>query len=48
MEKDPVCNMQVNPDEATGKAEFEGNIYYFCSAGLKRRFDANPAQFAGE
>jgi Cu+-exporting ATPase len=45
METDPVCNMKVDPDKAAGKSECEGKTYYFCSAGCKKRFDANPGQY---
>ena len=45
METDPVCNMKVDPDKAAGKSEYEGKTYYFCSAGCKKRFDANPSQY---
>jgi len=42
---DPVCNMKVDPNNAAGKSGYEGKTYYFCSAGCKKRFDANPAQY---
>lgn len=45
MEHDPVCNMQVDPKTAAGKSEYKGKTYYFCSAGCKTRFDADPGQF---
>lgn len=47
MEIDPICNMKVDPDTAAGQSEYEGKTYYFCSTGCKRKFDANPAQYAG-
>jgi YHS domain-containing protein len=46
MEKDVVCGMQLDPAKAAGKTEYQGRTYYFCSAGCKAKFDANPAQFA--
>jgi Cu+-exporting ATPase len=48
MEIDPVCKMQVDPNNAAGKSEYQGKTYYFCSAGCKRRFDANPAQYTAK
>lgn len=45
MEKDPVCGMQVDPAKAAGRAEHKGKTYYFCSAGCKTKFEANPGQF---
>lgn len=43
--KDPVCGMKVDPAKAQFKSEYEGKTYYFCSAGCKAKFDANPAQY---
>ena len=48
MERDPICNMTVDPDKAAGKSEYEGRTYYFCSVGCKKRFDAKPAQYAAK
>jgi Cu+-exporting ATPase len=45
MEKDVVCGMQVDPKSAAGSSQYNGKTYYFCSAGCKARFDANPGQF---
>lgn len=45
MEKDPICGMQVDPKTAAGQSEHEGHTYYFCSAGCKKKFDANSAQY---
>ena len=44
MEKDVVCGMQVDPKSAAGSSQYNGKTYYFCSAGCKARFDANPGQ----
>jgi YHS domain-containing protein len=46
MERDVVCGMQVDPNKAAGKSEYNGKTYYFCSSGCKTKFDANPAQYA--
>ncbi len=46
MEKDVVCGMQVDPAKAAGSSQDKGKTYYFCSAGCKAKFDANPEQFA--
>ena len=45
MVKDVVCGMQIDPNEAAGKSEYQGQTYYFCAPGCKRKFDANPQQF---
>lgn len=46
MERDVVCGMQVDPNKAAGKSEYNGKTYYFCSNGCKTKFDANPSQYA--
>ena len=48
MEIDPICKMKVDPSKAAGESEYQGKTYYFCSAGCKQKFDANPAQYAGK
>lgn len=42
---DPVCGMDVDPQQAAGKSEYKGKTYYFCSSGCKREFDQNPEKF---
>lgn len=44
--RDPVCGMYVDIATATHSSTFEDETYYFCSAGCKRAFDANPAHYA--
>jgi YHS domain-containing protein len=48
MEKDPVCNMQVDPKKAAGASQYQEETYYFCSQTCKRKFDENPAHFVGK
>ena len=42
---DPVCEMEVEPDEAPAKAEYEGETYYFCAPGCKKKFEENPEKY---
>ena len=42
--KDPVCGMAVT-EQSAQQAEHIGKRYYFCSAGCKTRFTANPDQY---
>ena len=42
---DPVCGMKVDPHTAKHRASHEGRPYYFCSAGCKTKFEANPGQY---
>jgi P-type Cu+ transporter len=43
--QDPVCGMLVDAATAKHKAEHLGANYYFCSAGCRAKFVAEPARF---
>ena len=43
--KDPVCGMDVDPAQAKHRALHAGQAYYFCGAGCKTEFEADPARF---
>jgi Cu+-exporting ATPase len=43
--KDPVCGMSVDPATAGHRAEHEGETYYFCSAGCRAKFVADPEKY---
>jgi xanthine dehydrogenase accessory factor len=43
---DPVCRMTVAVAGARHTAEVEGHKYYFCCAGCRTRFLADPAQYS--
>jgi P-type Cu+ transporter len=43
--KDPVCGMSVDPATARHKDEHAGTTYYFCSAGCREKFMAEPMRF---
>ena len=42
---DPVCGMKVDPHTSTLKADHGGRSYYFCSAGCRAKFIADPARY---
>jgi xanthine dehydrogenase accessory factor len=43
---DPVCGMTVAIAGARHHAEVEGHAYYFCCAGCRTRFLADPAKYS--
>ncbi|MBI4571571.1 MAG: YHS domain-containing protein [Chloroflexi bacterium] len=43
--RDPVCKMEVDPATAAARSEYQGQTYYFCAAGCKQTFDAEPAKY---
>ena len=48
MAKDPVCGMSLDEKTAAGQSVYQGQTYYFCSAGCKKSFDADPAKYVGK
>jgi Cu+-exporting ATPase len=42
---DPVCGMSVTVAGARHTAEVSGTGYYFCCAGCRTRFLAEPARY---
>ena len=43
--KDPVCGMTVDPARAKHSYELDGTTYYFCSAGCREKFIADPKKY---
>nr|WP_236044597.1 permease [Halomicroarcula nitratireducens] len=41
--QDPVCGMEVNPDDADHSIEHDSETYYFCSESCKESFDPEEA-----
>lgn len=44
---DPVCGMHVDQHTAKHRAEYHGHPYYFCSAGCRTKFAADPQKYLG-
>jgi len=44
---DPVCKMDVDPQNADAKTQHEGRTYFFCSSECKEKFDKEPEQYVG-
>jgi xanthine dehydrogenase accessory factor len=42
---DPVCGMEVAVGAAKETTVHEGATYYFCGAGCRSRFEADPARY---
>jgi Cu+-exporting ATPase len=43
--KDPVCGMDVTPEKAAGKTEYQGETYYFCSTKCLEKFKQDPEEY---
>jgi P-type Cu+ transporter len=42
---DPVCGMSVDRATARHRAEHDGESFWFCSAGCRQKFIADPARY---
>jgi P-type Cu+ transporter len=42
---DPVCGMEVDPEDAAAAWPHAGATYYFCSVACMERFRADPRRF---
>ncbi len=45
MATDPVCGMTVDEKTAAGSADYQGVLYYFCSAHCLHKFQAAPEHY---
>lgn len=44
--RDPVCGMDIDPQNAVASMDYDGQTYYFCSDGCHAGFQADPAKYA--
>lgn len=44
--KDPVCGMEIKPEDAVARIKHEGRDYYFCSESCEEEFRENPEDYA--
>ena len=44
---DPVCGMTVDPHTVQHRTNYHGHTYYFCAAGCRTKFVANPDKYLG-
>jgi Cu+-exporting ATPase len=43
--KDPVCGMDIDPNNAVAKEEYQNKTYYFCSVACHDKFKAEPQKY---
>ncbi|MFC6769410.1 YHS domain-containing protein [Natrinema soli] len=39
---DPVCGMELTPDDAATSVRYSNATYYFCSEECRQRFEERP------
>jgi YHS domain-containing protein len=45
MQKDPVCQMDVDEQTASVQSTYLVKTFYFCSPGCREVFDKDPGQY---
>jgi YHS domain-containing protein len=45
--RDPVCGMSVDRSKTPFTSVYHGQTVYFCNAGCKAKFDADPERYVG-
>ena len=48
MAEDLVCGREIDQENTRFFTEYDGGMYYFCSAECKREFDDHPDSFIQE
>jgi Cu+-exporting ATPase len=43
--KDPVCGMDIDPNNAAATEEYQGKTYHFCSAACQDKFKTEPQKY---
>ena len=42
---DPVCGMTIDPADAVGHVDYDGQTYYFCAESCLERFTKEPGRY---
>jgi Cu+-exporting ATPase len=48
MANDPVCRMDIDPEDSAGESVYLGETYYFCSVECKQKFDEFPHEYVSQ
>ena len=46
--QDPVCGMDVSPEDSAGEKQYQGETYFFCSEKCLKKFENDPEAWLGE
>jgi len=45
-DRDPVCGMDLDVENAIASCKYEGRMYAFCSPKCRRAFEKDPVRYA--
>ncbi len=48
MQKDPVCEMDVDEKSAAATTTFQGKTYHFCAPGCRDAFEKDPGRYVSQ
>lgn len=43
--RDPVCGMEFDEDQASGRLQHAGRTFYFCTNACRAQFEAQPEKY---
>jgi YHS domain-containing protein len=44
--RDPVCGLEIHPDDVDSWVEYGGTQYYFCCPECQKAFEETPDEYA--
>ena len=48
MQRDPVCQMEVDERSAAAQSTYEGKTYYFCAPACQEAFEKDPGRYVSK
>ncbi len=45
--RDPVCGLEVHPDDVDSWVEYGGTQYFFCCPECRKAFEEKPEEYIG-
>ncbi|MCL6432206.1 MAG: YHS domain-containing protein [Anaerolineae bacterium] len=43
--RDPVCGLEIHPDDVDSWVEYGGTQYFFCCPECRRAFEESPEEY---
>ena len=43
--RDPVCGMEINPQNAAATTAYQGQTVYFCRIECQQQFEQSPERY---
>ena len=43
--RDPVCGMEINPQNAAATTGYQGQTFYFCRVECQEQFEQSPERY---